>query len=330
LPGVSRAELRVKLPARSWLSHRSRLDWLGSSGFFRLERERDRLALMPEEADYTLLAAVVFALIFIFGRWSTTWFERFHGQARSLGGGLAVSYAFLVLLPELEAGHALLGDSIHVVVLFGLLAFLGLERWIESQAEASGGRGADAVFGLTLGLAWIYVWLLVFTMPEKLEESWSHALIGIFGVGLHLVFKDHALHEAHEELHGRVGRFVLALAPIAGYVTETYLLADAEVITDLILALLAGSIFYEVFREELPSQRESRYGWFVAGTVIYSGLTFLAGESGSLSRGVLISADKMVARPQASTYLPSGPVRPEKGTEIHSRSQRTKSPVTSP
>ena len=147
-------------------------------------------------------------------------FERYAVEARSLGGGLAVSYAFLTLFPEIEKGHELFGDSLHVVVLIGLLAFLGAERWLERKAAESGEHGGESVFALTIALAWVYVWLLVFTMPEKLEGSWMHAVVGIVGLVLHLLFKDHSLHEANHESHRRWGRWALALAPLAGWATE--------------------------------------------------------------------------------------------------------------
>ena len=232
---------------------------------------------MDFELDFTLLAAAAFACIFVIGWRTVPIFERFRVQTRSLGGGLAVAYAFLTLFPELELGHELFGDNVHVMVLVGLIAFLGAERYLERRAEAAGDSGADAVFGLTLGLAWVYVWLLVFTMPEKLEGSLPHALIGILGLGLHLLFKDHGLVELHEHLHVRVGRWVLALAPFAGWATAAWLAPESEAVTDIILALLAGSIFYEVFREELPARDESHYGWFVAGAGVYAALLILAG-----------------------------------------------------
>ena len=74
---------------------------------------------------------------------------------------------------------------------------------------------AFAAFGLTVALAWIYVWLVVFTIPEKLEGSWMHSVVGIAGLSLHLLFKDHSLHEANHDSHMRWGRWVLALKKLA-------------------------------------------------------------------------------------------------------------------
>lgn len=43
----------------------------------------------------------------------------------------------------------------------------------------------------------------------------------------------------------------------------------------LLTALLGGSILLNVFKEEIPSNRSSSFGWFLTGLTLYAGLLAL-------------------------------------------------------
>jgi exosortase/archaeosortase len=77
-----------------------------------------------------LFVAILFGVVHIFGPRFRTFMQAAGKTAilGSLGGGIAVAYIFLQLLPELEAAEGrLLGDSIHLIVLVGFVVFWGLE-----------------------------------------------------------------------------------------------------------------------------------------------------------------------------------------------------------
>ncbi len=46
---------------------------------------------------------------------------------------------------------------------------------------------------------------------------------------------------------------------------------------DALFAVLAGAIILNVMKEELPEERESRFGAFAAGAAAYTGLLLAAG-----------------------------------------------------
>ena len=78
----------------------------------------------------------------------------------------------------------------------------------------------------------------------------------------------------HRGAYDRVGQWVLAAAVLLGWA-----IGEAVEVPRVGLALLqafvAGAIIFDVLKEELPAYRESRYGAFAAGALIYAVLLLL-------------------------------------------------------
>src|SRR5918993_4409397 len=114
----------------------------------------------------TLIATLLFALIFIFGwRLHRTRTPR---AVLSLGAGATASYVFVRILPELDeaqtafiatsAGRLLLAPEsrIYTAALLGFIVFYGLENLVawsreRREAEGSGDKGVSPVFLLHVG-----------------------------------------------------------------------------------------------------------------------------------------------------------------------------------
>ena len=62
---------------------------------------------------------------------------------------------------------------------------------------------------------------------------------------------------------------MLALAPIAGWATAVVTTKNDAAINGVFVALLTGTLLYNIFKEELPDQGQSRFWWFIAGVVIF-------------------------------------------------------------
>ena len=231
----------------------------------------------PRELDrvlhWTGVLAGIYAAVHVIGPRLWPWLDAREAQAGSFGGGMAVAYAFLHLLPELDEGHEILGDSIHLVVLLGLVLFYGLERQLVLRHRARPAEEPSTfVFSLHLAFGCVYNWLLVYSTPTDLREHGGRALIGAVAIVVHLIFRDRALAEIAPRSYVRWGRFVLALAPLAGWATDLVFVQTDPVIVDVLTALLAGAILQAVFKDEIPAHHESRFGWFLVGIALYAGL----------------------------------------------------------
>ena len=231
-----------------------------------------------------LAAAVVLALVHLFA-------ERLrflHGLPRSrwlsIAGGISVAYVVVHLLPELaeyqqsldEAGPPLLraveGGHIYVLTLVGLVVFYGMELWARKDRGQGGAHDAPAVTtGFTILLYTLYNGVIGYLLVRREGGLWAFA----FAMGLHFFINDHALREQHVTAYRRYGRWLVSAAVVLGAAIGS-LTVVPEPVVGLLLALIGGGTILNVLKEELPEERESRFGAFVAGAVAYTLVLLIA------------------------------------------------------
>ncbi|RPF72090.1 hypothetical protein [Aurantiacibacter spongiae] len=205
----------------------------------------------------------------------------------SFAGGVAVSYVFLHVLPEIGAHQrtfaaemgvpALVAEStVYSLALAGLAVFYGLERAVKvsrarSRAKGAGDRLERRVLYLHLATYGAFNMLVGYLLVHR-EEGGAGALALYFvALALHFVTADFGMRNDHSAAYDRIGRWVIAAAVIAGWGLglATQL---SGVLIGCLFALLAGSIVLTVLKEELPEERESYFRPFALGLVIYAGL----------------------------------------------------------
>lgn len=250
-----------------------------------------------EAVDYTFLAALLLAGIHWFGPHIRIGLHRRGEVIRSFGGGVAVAYVFLSLLPEIELAHEWLGDGVHFLTLTSFLLFYVLEVRILSlrrthivpQAvprvsggdhgavaiDASGVDGsARLVFWWHVALIWVYTWMVIFSFPEETGGDLVVALIATLAIGIHLIYKDFILRTHHAESFAAKGRLLLAIAPIVGFIAHE-IIAPPEAVFELFIAVLAGILMQGVFRDELPTQHNEHVRWMIAGAGTFAVLSLI-------------------------------------------------------
>ena len=237
----------------------------------------------------TLVAALLFAMIFIFG-----W--RLH-RARtpravlSLGAGATASYVFVRMLPELgeaqtafvaaSAGRALPAPELRVytAALLGFVVFYGLEHlvaWSRERPESGHGSDgwSDPVFLLHVGGFALYAWLVTYLMVRGISDKPLPIALYAIAMGLHFIGVDHSLLREHGAPYMRVGRFVLAAAALAGWsvamITE---ISPAAITTGL--GLISGGVVMNSMVMELPTEKDGRLWPFVTGAAVYTALLLL-------------------------------------------------------
>jgi zinc transporter ZupT len=207
----------------------------------------------------------------------------------SAAGGVAVAYVFLHVLPELAASQrtvrahlagadALSGRHVYLIALLGLAVFYGLERLIRRARRA--GATEDA---LPRGLFWlhltsfaVYNVILSYLLLHREDATPAGLLLYFVAIALHLVTTDFGLREDAPAGYDRVARWVLSAAVLAGWGLGVAI-AVAEPALAMLFAFLAGGVVLNVLKEELPEERESRFGAFALGAVGYA-LVLLVAE----------------------------------------------------
>lgn len=214
----------------------------------------------------------------------------------SFAGGIAVSYVFLHLLPELSAGNEeiaellgepgarspLLGLEIFLVALVGFTVFYGLERWADRHhprphaGSGAGGEPPRQVFVVHLGAFALYNLVIGYSLPLNWRESAGFAVLYTIAIGLHFVLSDRGLEEHYGDRFDRwPPRLLLAGALLVGWGLASVAAPTSGFLVSLLTAFLAGSILLNVFKEEIPSGGRSHFAWFVGGLALYTTLLVL-------------------------------------------------------
>lgn len=209
----------------------------------------------------------------------------------SAAGGIAVAYVFVHLLPELARGQQVIERSeigwlgalelhAYLIALVGLLLFYGLERMIKVHRSQLNDPDAahPGVFWLHIGSFAFYNSLIGYVLAERSDFRPSSLAWYTAAMALHFLVNDFGLQNAHPRLFGHKGRWILAAAPLVGW--GLGMLSDVSELTlSALTAFIAGGVVLNVLKEELPEERESRFGAFLLGSMGYALLLAATGEA---------------------------------------------------
>ncbi len=204
----------------------------------------------------------------------------------SFAGGTSVAYVFIHLLPELARAQEEIGDELGAIVaaaehhvyglaLLGLVVFYGLERLAdESREQSRQAHGDDTtgegVFWLHMTSFAIYNFLIGYVLGERGDEPLRFILF-FAAMALHFLVNDYGLRLHHKSSYRRVGRWILAVAVLAGWIVGlNFQVSDLVLLIPL--SFLAGGIVLNVLKEELPKERQSRFLAFAIGAGLYAAL----------------------------------------------------------
>ncbi|MCF8033784.1 MAG: ZIP family metal transporter [Desulfarculaceae bacterium] len=240
----------------------------------------------------SILEALVITLVLMLTHYLSPLIGRVPGgnerRLRSFAGGVAVAYVFLHMLPELVEGKDAVGEvlgqvehltplldlAIFLVALIGFTIYYGLELLATRQAERSP-RAEGQVYALHLGAYCLYNFLITYTMPLRVQTGLGYAVIFTAAMALHFTFTDRGLNRHFPRRFHYKGRLLLVASLGAGWVVTALTDPINVLAVSLMIAFLSGSILYNVFKEELPTERESSYPWFSLGLGLATALLAL-------------------------------------------------------
>lgn len=241
------------------------------------------------QSDTALAAA--FVLFFFAVHLGSRRLERLPPRSRSVimsvAGGVAAAYVFLHLLPDLGRHNETIvtvlpgggnGLGVYLLALLGVLTFFGLERLVvrsEDRSQAADGEREVgpllfwAHIGAFAGNSFVIGLLLV-----EHDEATAYRAVHAAALALHFVATDHALSLRHDRLHQRHGRWALAIAVLIGWAVGIMEVLPTVVVAGM-FAFVAGGIVFNVFKEELPSDRGGSFIAFAGGAAGYAALLVL-------------------------------------------------------
>lgn len=246
--------------------------------------------MIQDPSLLSLAAVVVLALVHLFA--SRLRFIDAIPRSRllSFGGGISVAYVFVRILPVLDQGQETvereLGPSAgslqyqnYLVALAGLTVFLGLERLVQrSRDRQRATRGEDrtspAVFRLHIASFAVVNALFGYLLAERGVEGAQRLLLFATALGLYFLVNDYGLRQQHKDAYRYMGRWVLAAALLLGWGLRQLVAVPALVLA-IVLAFLGGGVTFNILKEELPAERDSRFWAFALGAAAYAALLAL-------------------------------------------------------
>ena len=143
-----------------------------------------------------------------------------------------MAYVFLHLFREIADGKDVVGPHIFLIVLCGFLLYYCVEDLVETrllkEPADENSPIAQMHFRLVILFKWIYSWLVIYALPEAVRHEGAHVIPAILAVGLHILHDDVELAERYEKHYAHEGRYILALAPLVGWVCDLYFFETDE------------------------------------------------------------------------------------------------------
>ncbi|WP_455448970.1 hypothetical protein [Natrinema thermotolerans] len=234
---------------------------------------------LPADAALAPALAVALALVHLFAGRLSVGGRIPRSRWLSLAGGVSVAYVFVHLLPEIGAAATTLGargaatgeSAGYLIALIGFVAFYGLEQFARRSnldPGPDGDRSGTAVFWIHVGSFAVYNAIV----GALLLDPELGGLFPFFvAMALHFLVTDDGLRDHHGPTYRHRGRWVLSAAVLVGVVVG-YALEDTDLLVSVFVPFLAGGIVLNVIKEELPSDRESRFPAFAIGAAGYAAL----------------------------------------------------------
>jgi hypothetical protein len=247
----------------------------------------------------TLAAALTFAAVFYLQpvlRFPEKG-QRGYRRVISFCAGTAVAYVFVHLLPELgaaservvrageELGLPFADLLVYAAALLGFMLFYGLEHMATGARLRRSGRDTSEPDGASEGLHLrtltvsyaLYVLVVCYVMAHTMEAGGGQLALFAAAMGLHFLGAGYGLRREGQGPYDRWGRRVLAAAAFAGW-AAALLVPLGEHAGNILLGFVAGALIMNTATNELPGEKDGRFGAFLAGGAVYAAVLLLIAE----------------------------------------------------
>lgn len=228
-----------------------------------------------------IFAAILFALIFLFGSKIHITKVKHHRALLSFAAGVAIAYVFVHLLPELSRASdvfvktsrysSILLASYHVYIaaMIGFMLFFGLDYMAKRSLKDVSQNTKPTIFSThIIGFA-VYVWLVTYLMIRGISEEPISITLYAIAMGLHFCSIDHELYREHATIYTRYGKYILAIAALLGWAIGFFIELPKPIIITL-LGVISGGIITNSMVAELPRNQTGKFIPFLFGGIFYS------------------------------------------------------------
>jgi hypothetical protein len=230
-----------------------------------------------------LIISLIACLFLMLFHYLSPWIARkFPAQGKafiSFAAGASVTYVFLDMLPNLVEYNKPIGEflienfhlsrlkelAIYISTLCGFSIFYGLDLLAESYE-----KNDNRLYVLHLLMFCIYNFLITYTMSLRVEASLLATILFTVTMALHFVLGDQKFYRLYPIRFDKLGRFILIFSLFMGWLFSVIFDPVNVLALAFLTSFLAGSVLFNVFREELPCSTLSSYPWFLLGVFLIS------------------------------------------------------------
>lgn len=234
---------------------------------------------MPYPA-IALISVTIFALVHLCAGQMRLLSLPFQSRFLSAGGGVAIAYVFVDLLPKLGASDAIVKDwamgvfpyferHVYVMALAGFLLFFIVDR-LPSYVKS--GR----TLWLSIASYALFNFLVGYSVVDKDDPEVQPLALFTFAMALHYFTNDYALSKAHGQEYGHLGKWILVFSLYAGWFVGIYYVLHPVAIA-LLSAFIGGGVIMNVTRHELPEGNPNSLGAFLVACLLYTAVLLSLG-----------------------------------------------------
>lgn len=227
---------------------------------------------MPYEL-YAFLAIGIFALIHLWAEKIQLMTIASQGKFLSFGGGIAIAYVFIDLLPKLGKSNAQVEKTlldvvpfvekhVFIMALTGFLLFYIIER-TPSIAEK------QWTVWLPILSFVLFNFFVGYAVVDKDNPEIKPLFLFTFAFALHYFTNDYSLSTNYASAYENVGRWLLVAALfIGGVIGVIFELSPTAVA--LLNAFIGGGVIMNVTRHELSEARPNDIRTFLSAALFYT------------------------------------------------------------
>lgn len=227
---------------------------------------------------YTLAAALVLAGVCLFAYKLRA--SSHHRRWISIAAGVSVATVFVDLLPEISEnqatflthpheGAALFPEqAIYLAAMLGFVLFYGLQYMVTPSAS-TGEKPGGVFFSLQIAAFAGYSSLIAYLLVHNIWENARTLVLYSLAMAFHLFLVDHSLAQERRSLYVERGRWIIALAIMAGW-SLGVLTSIPDLWLARIIGFVAGGVIMNSLVVEMPENRGGRFGVFAVSAATYA------------------------------------------------------------
>jgi hypothetical protein len=227
---------------------------------------------------YTLAAALVLASVYVFGLRLRA--SPHHRRWVSIAAGVSVATIFVDLLPQISEnqvtfltesrrGAAFFPEqAIYLAAMLGFVLFYGLQYMVAASGSVES-EPSGLFFSLQIAAYSAYSSLIAYLLVHSIWNDGRSLILYALAMAFHLLLVDHSLARVRRELYENCGRWILALAVMAGWLVGMLVSIPIEWLAR-ITGFVCGGVIMNSLVVELPEGRGGRFWFFALAAAAYS------------------------------------------------------------